>query len=95
MKRKGKNVATEADLEADDASQSHRRKQTALNAVNNVLICVIYVLPAIVLLWAIIMAYHFISIGDWDGLSKTGLTLATHATAYFIGIIQKNKWLED
>ena len=89
MVRKG-SIITDKELENEDKQNTHNRRQKLFDALTNVAITAIYLIPIILILFYIIILTHKITIKDWLGLENDIKSMIIPITAYFVGVMSKS-----
>ena len=90
QRRKINELKTDSELKLDGKNRDHLRTQKLHDAFNTVVCIAIYVLPVLVLIWALVLAYHYISTGSWDAFDTLGRTAVVGILGYGARYLQEN-----
>lgn len=77
-------------LEQRETQKGHNRKQKLLDALSNIALVAVYVLPAVLALFYLVVLGHKAKIGQWDILEADIKSLLIPVTTYLIGLLSKN-----
>lgn len=82
-------ILTEDQIRQEEKIKDHLRKQILLDTVNNVIQYTVIIVPILLLTWAIIIAVHYLVIGDWKSFDELGKAVGYVVVGYVISYLQQ------
>lgn len=81
-------IRNDKELEQDDKNRAHERKQKNLDAIANISKIAIYITPILLLVWLLLMAFHYIETNNWDALQNAGEAVLFVVVGYIAHYLQ-------
>ena len=82
-------------LQLDGKNRAHERNQKMLDAGTKVGNAAIYIVPTLVIVWLIIMLFHYIFTNNWNAIESGGQSLLIYVGGYITRFLQTAGFKED